>query len=166
METNLSHGMSSDYFEWGKVPGLSNPTYSKSSLGYRGLGFSNITTGQRFEIGVLEYRNGAILSNTGADFVSFAIDLNLSVGGLSVAPTFDFGLELVNVANRGNSPWEDADFVRLANPTANQIVSFNGIDFQLQIEFGEIIPLGVEPGLIVFPGAVILFVREFGARFQ
>lgn len=141
METNLVDGRSSDYFEWGKVASESH--FSKSWLDYDGLGFANITPGERFQIGMLDFHNGTIVSNTGATEVSFAIDLTLALNGVSALSSFDFDLELVNVENKGDDKWEDADFVRLANPVASQIVAFNGIEFRLQLEFGETSPGGI-----------------------
>jgi len=144
METNLVGGVSSDYFEWGKDKAEnSNTKLSKSWLDYDGLSFASITPGERFQIGMLDYYNGSILSNTGANEVSFAVNLNLAMNGVATKSTFDFDLELVNVANNGKDQWEDADFVRLANPIASQIVSFNGIQFQLQLEFGETSASGI-----------------------
>jgi prepilin-type N-terminal cleavage/methylation domain-containing protein len=138
METNLVNGVSSDYFEWGKeFKDNSGNKFSRSSLGYNGLGFSKVDPGKRFQIGTLEYFNGTIVSNTGATAVSFAVDLNLAMNGVAAKSTFDFDLELINVENNGKNEWDDADFVRLANPIASQYVTFNGIKFQLQLEFGE-----------------------------
>lgn len=144
METNLVNGLTSDYFEWGKdTSENSNTKLSKSWLDYDGLSFANINTGQRFQIGMLDYFNGAILGNTGATEVSFAVDLSLALNGVAVKSSFDFDLELVNVENKGANEWEDADFVRLADPIASQIITFNGIQFQLQLEFGETSSSGI-----------------------
>jgi prepilin-type N-terminal cleavage/methylation domain-containing protein len=144
METNLVNGVTSDYFEWGKdTAENSNTKLSKSWLDYNGLNFANINTARRFQIGVLDYFNGSILANTGATEVSFAVDLNLALNGVAVKSSFDFDLELVNVANNGKDEWADADFVRLADPVASQVVSFNGIQFQLQLEFGETSASGI-----------------------
>lgn len=138
METNLAGGLTSDYFEWGKDEAdNSNTKFSKSWIDYNGLGFTNINLGDRFQIGMLDYYNGTIHSNTGASQVSFAVDLNLAINGVAAKSTFGFDLELINVANNGRNAWEDADFVRLSNPLATQVVSFNGVQFQLQLEFGE-----------------------------
>lgn len=141
MVTNLAGSSSSDYFAWGKDYNGNNGggnNLSKSWLNYDGLNFSNIGLGDRFEIGSLSYYNGTILSGTGADAVSFGIDLGFLISGLTANASFDFDLELVNVANKGNpkDPWADADYVRLANPVASQIVTFNGVDFNFQLEFG------------------------------
>lgn len=142
METNLAGGVTSDYFEWGKV-NTGNAGLAKSWLDYDGLAFANITGSDRFQIGVLNYFNGSILTNSGATEVSFAIDLDFDLNGVAATSTFDFDLELVNVVNKGNDKWEDADYVRLANPIASQIVTFNGLQYQLQIEFGETSASGI-----------------------
>lgn len=144
METNLVNGLTSDYFEWGKdTADNTNTKLSKSWLDYDGLSFANINTGQRFQIGMLDYFNGAILGNTGANAVSFAVDLSLALNGVAVKSSFDFDLELINVENKGANEWDDADFVRIANPVASQFVTFNGIQFQLLLEFGETSPSGI-----------------------
>ena len=138
MATNLTGGSSSDYFEWGRdKSNQPSQPLSKSWLDYYGVGFNNIASGQRFQIGLLDYYNGTILGNTGADAVSFSVNLNMALNGASANSSFSFDLELINVANRGKDIWEDADYVRLANPYAEKTVSFNGINFQLRIEFGE-----------------------------
>ncbi len=144
MDTNLAKGLSSDYFEWGKAtPGNSNNKFSMSWLNYSGLGFSNVPSGERFQIGLLDFYNGAFHSKNGATQVSFAVDLNLTMNGVAAKSTFDFDLELVNVAKNGRNDWDDADFVRLANPVATQMVNFSGIQFQLQLEFGETTAAGI-----------------------
>jgi len=144
METNLTKGRSSDYFEWGSdSAGNSNSQYKKSWLNYDGAAFTNITPGERFQIGTLDYFNGTIQTGTGATGVSFAVDLSLALNGATTRSAFIFDLDLVNVQNKGGDEWGSADYVRLANPTASQIVTFNGIQFQLQLEFGETSASGI-----------------------
>lgn len=149
MVTNLSGSTSSNYFEWGKdyrnSSGEGSSTLSRSSLSYDGLSFGNVVLGDRFEIGSIDYYNGTILSGTGADSVSFAVDLDFTISGLAAKASFDFGLELINVANRGNpkDPWADADFVRLSDPVSNRLVTFNGVEFNFRLEFGETTSNGI-----------------------
>jgi hypothetical protein len=142
METNLVNGLESDYFEWGKVNG-GNADFSKSWLNYDGMSIANIALGQRFEIGRLDYYNGTILNNTGATEVSFNVDLGLNLNEFATQSLFSFNLELINTENKGDDDWADADFVRLSNQVASKIVSFNGLQFQLQLEFGESTSSGI-----------------------
>jgi len=41
------------------------------------------------------------------------------------------------------NPWADADFVRLADPVASQRLTFNGVEFEFQLEFGETTSSGI-----------------------
>src|SRR5690606_12697626 len=77
--------------------------------------------------------------------VSFSTDLAFLMNGASQKASFAFDFELVNVVNQNNpnDPWADADYVRLANPVASQILDFNGIQYQFQLEFGESTPAGI-----------------------
>lgn len=140
LETNLVNGLTSNYFEWGKdTSAVNHHIFSKSWLDYGGMTFNTVPLGERFALGSLSYYNGTIISGTGADGVSFAVNLNLGIAGLTANTTFDFDFELVNVVN-GNNPkdlWADADYVKLAEPVASQYVAIGGVKFQLQLEFGE-----------------------------
>jgi hypothetical protein len=93
----------------------------------------------------LSYFNGTIAADTGADTVSFSVDLNLDINGVAATTKFKYDLELINVLNvlDPNDPWADADYVKLANPVSNQVVTFNGIDFNFMIEFGETTKNGI-----------------------
>ncbi len=151
--TNLAGGGSSDYFAWGRdylLPGESMDPNSlgqlkQSSLQFEGLSFHGLSSGERFEIGTLSYYNGTILSGTGADSITFSADLDFTMNGVAVGTSFLFDFELVNVVNQNNPNdlWADADYVRLASPTAGELLDFNGILYQFQLEFGESTPAGV-----------------------
>lgn len=153
MLTNLAPGASSDYFAWGRdylLPGENvdantRSQLKQSSLKFDGLNFNDLTSGERFEIGTLTYFNGTILSDTGANSISFTTDLNFIMNGVAVATSFAFEFELINVANQynPNNLWADADYVRLASPTASELLNFNGILYKFQLEFGESSAAGV-----------------------
>lgn len=151
MVTNLnSSGSSSDYFSWGRdfwtsselasFGGASKaPILSKSWLDYNAGTFTNVGAGDRFEIGTLSYFNGTIVGGTGANQISFAADLQFNLSGVNASTTFQFDFELINVTNQNNpaDPWADADFVRLSDSIASQRLTFNGVEFEFQLEFGE-----------------------------
>jgi prepilin-type N-terminal cleavage/methylation domain-containing protein len=150
MVTNLGSGGSSDYFAWGRDAWTSEelksfgdpssaPVLSKSWLNYTTTAFNNVNAGQRFQIGSLDYFNGTIAGGSSAERVSFTADLDFKMNGVSASTSLDFDFELVNVINKldPNDLWADADFVKLANPIASQILTFQGIDFRFQLEFGE-----------------------------
>jgi len=140
MTSNLAAGGTSEYFEWGDD---SLDGHSRSWLSYESTSFNSIAGGDRFQVGSLSYYNGSIVSGSGADAVSFAIDLNFDVNGSRAATAFDFDFDLINTPNARNDPWDAADFVRIAQPVANQTIAINGIEFEFQLEFGETTADGV-----------------------
>lgn len=157
MVSSLSKaGTSSDYFSWGRdkwtgqelgaLGGMAKaPVLSKSWLDYNSSTFSEVGAGERFQIGSLTYYNGTIAGGSGADKISFATDLQFVLSGVNASTTFNFDFELINVANKLDpaDPWADADFVRLANPVASQRLTFNGVEFEFQLEFGETTSSGI-----------------------
>ncbi len=151
MVTNIGSGGSSDYFAWGRDAwtsaemksfgkNLSNaPVLSKSWLNYTSTSFNSVKAGERFQIGSLDYFNGTIAGGSGADKITFTAELDFKMNGVAASTSLDFDFELVNVLNKLNpkDPWADADFVKLSNPIASQILTFQGMDFRFQLEFGE-----------------------------
>ncbi|MDF1741458.1 MAG: choice-of-anchor K domain-containing protein [Verrucomicrobiales bacterium] len=152
LTTNLVTGQASDYFEWGRDYFTSSeinnwyygnassaPALDKAWLNYSGNSFESVSGGTRFEVGSLEYHNGTIVANTGATAIKLGVDLNLDIDGLAATTSFDFNLDLINVPNAFNSSdlWADADYVKLANPVADNTIVLNGVEFQFRIEFGE-----------------------------
>lgn len=148
MVTNLNGGGSSNYFEWGRIVRNDGgnhsapsdaPSLSRSWLDYSPTTFNNVNSGQRFEIGSLDYYNGTILGASGADAVTFTADLSFNMNGVAASTTLNFNFELINVVNQLNPSnlWADADFVKLSSPIASQTITFQGIDFRFQLEFGE-----------------------------
>ena len=142
--TNLSAGTTGPYFYWGEAHG---GTADPSWLRFNNTNFTDISTNQRFEIGQMDYYNGTIKSKTGADAVHLGIDLNITINGLVAAPSFDFDFELINVPNvnlnAGGNPWRSADYVKLAEPIAEQIFEFHGVRFKMKLEFGETSAAGI-----------------------
>ncbi|MDF1824948.1 MAG: choice-of-anchor K domain-containing protein [Verrucomicrobiales bacterium] len=154
-ETMVTGG-SDDYFEWGRdfwsdaeLNTFSNPSnaadLSKSWLNFEAQSFGSPVDGNRFEVGDLRYFNGSVVSLTGADQVSFTADLNFNIAGYTDSTSFNFDFALLNTENfeDPNDPWKDADFVRLLQPIAEETLFFNGIEFQLKLEFGETTDAGL-----------------------
>ncbi len=154
MITSLLPGGVSNHFAWGRdyllpgeklASGVLLESLKQSSLEFAGSSFNGITSDERFELGGLTYYNGTIISGTGANTVSFSTDLTFLMNGVSQKASFAFDFELINVVNQNdlNNPWADADYVRLANPVASQILDFNGIQYRFQLEFGNSTPNGI-----------------------
>ena len=150
MVTNIGSSGSSDYFEWGRDTWTNDearsfgdpsraPVLSSSWLNYTSTAFNNVKAGQRFQIGTLDYYNGTIAGGSGAEKITFTANLDFKMNGVNASTELDFNFELVNVVNalNPNDPWADADFVKLSNPIASEIITFRGIDFRFQLEFGE-----------------------------
>lgn len=153
MLTNLTGGSSGDYFTWGRDYLIGNEKVSpevllmlkQSSLEYSTVSFSGMEENQRFQIGNLSYLNGTTISGTAANQVSFSTDLSLNLNGVYVKSSFNFNFDLVNVLNTNNpnDPWADADFVKLARPVASEVLDFNGVQYKLQLEFGDATSSGI-----------------------
>jgi len=131
-----------DHFAWGE-----DGTYSwlsQSELEFFGSTTSSATLGSRFQLGTLDYYNGAILSGTGADSVTFDLGLALNLGGgVNFSRTFRFEFDLINVLNVGDQfgtgpdAWASADYVRIDDGTQTTQFSVNGTILELQLEFGD-----------------------------
>jgi len=147
MVTNLSGGQSSSYFEWGRdyLVGSESTSarLSKSWMEFQAESISSISASDPFRLGSLLYYNGTIISGTGAQGVSFAVDLDLSIQGISTAISFQFDFELIDTPNLGIDPWADADYVRISNVFANEVIEIQGVQFKLQIEFADASAAGI-----------------------
>ncbi len=144
MITNLPTGQSSNRFAWGRDYFLSSETPSKDGIAlnsnfmeFQGTSFSGVTPGERFEIGNLIYFNGTTVIDTNATSINFTADISLNLNGVTRDVLTDFKFDLVNVKNNYKDPWADADYVRLATPSSNKIIDFNGIQFRFELEFGS-----------------------------
>lgn len=148
MITNLGPGGASNRFAWGRdyllkgeklAEGNDVNNLRQSWLEFEGLDFNGVNSNERFQLGSLTYYNGSIIEDTGAERVSFTTDLAFLLNGVSQTASFVFDFELINVKNQNNpnDPWADADYVRLGNPVASQILDFNGIKYRFQLEFGN-----------------------------
>lgn len=136
MVTSLDQSGPSETFAWGELLPTGNAGRTdQSRLGFQGLGFAGIGPDQAFQIGVLSYYNGTILSQTGADRVNLTIQLDLAINGVAFQPDFTFSFDLINTAN-SNDAWASADYVRIVDPLASQSLVVNDYEYQFQIEFG------------------------------
>lgn len=151
MVTNLTESGITDstYFDWGDVvrrEGDDKPL-ARSSMEFAGLDFGAVQEGERFYVGDLSYFNGSayawdlptLTMRTGAEAVSFGIDVAMEANGVSFGTTFQFDFELINTvnANDPNNPWPDADYVRIGNSTASETLLIDGRQFEFRLEFGE-----------------------------
>ncbi|MCB1204860.1 MAG: choice-of-anchor K domain-containing protein [Verrucomicrobiae bacterium] len=160
MTTNLAASGSADRFAWGRtfytateitnlfagdaVEAAAVPL-SQSWLEYNPVSFNAVQAGKRFQIGEMDYFNGTIVIDTAATAVTFTANLDLKMNGVTANAAFDFDFELINQPNYEdpNDPWKDADFVKLASPVSSQTVSFRGVEYQLQLEFGDATSTGL-----------------------
>ncbi len=134
MVTNLAPGESNNFFSWGDPVDQGSDTTPPSSLTFTDANFTDVSAGERFLVGTINYYNGTIQSNTGANTVKLVTDINFN--GTEVR-TFEFDLELINVPNGSGTPEGDADFVRLQSLSSSAAATIEGSDYILVLEFGE-----------------------------
>ncbi len=136
MVTNLAGGGSSSHFEWGKAP---SSNFSASTLDFNGTGFSDVASGERFQIGGLDYYNGTVLEKTGADTVDLSIGLSVDINGNNYNPYFDFSFDLINSINLGDPQnlWPDADYVRVNDARSSRTLVVDGYEFEFRIELSD-----------------------------
>lgn len=99
-------------FQWGTAA-TSEAYPHPSALWFQPLGVSNVSADEVFQIGYLYYRNGTIVSGTGAS----SIDLHLTFtipGGETITTTYTSNL--INTPNTGTAA-EQADIVSLTKVT-------------------------------------------------
>lgn len=148
MLTNLSSaGAASSYFEWGRDYLIEGESMNKeeearlkaSHMSFTGTSFTAAINGDPFQIGNLSYYNGTIVSGTAADAIRFSTNVSLNLNGYTASANFNFDFNLINTVNKldPNDPWADADYVQLRRSIASETLNFNGVLFQLQLEFGE-----------------------------
>lgn len=130
MVTNLGSGGTSELFTWGAGANGSDPSW----LLFSGDGFVDVSQGERFLLGSLDYYNGTIWSGTGANSVDLNVNLEFFDG--TSTNNFDFTVNLLNTVNTQNQV-ESADYVKLINVFSETTTRINGRDYQLRIEFGE-----------------------------
>jgi hypothetical protein len=103
-------------FQWGVASGQSAYPHT-SALWFEPIDAIGVTPDQSFCIGNLYYRNGTILSGTGATSVNLALNLNFTTpSGLPVTAV-SFTQDLINSPNTSD-PIASADTVSLRNTGA------------------------------------------------
>ncbi len=119
-------------FTWGIGVNGSGP----SSLDFTSESYVG-ETDDIFSFGTLDYFNGTIAGNSGAD----AVDLNVSLSFTNptgIDSTFDYNLQLINSPNTSD-PIASADMVFLPGTVPDNSFSFDGVDYTLEfIGFGTV----------------------------
>jgi len=134
--TSLSNGgpAGSAAFQWGDAADWSSYPHT-SALWFEPVAVTGAAPGEYFNIGYLYYRNGTIVSGTGASYVELALVLNFSdplgMDPISVA----FGKNLINTLN-SNDPVASADIVSLQGIAAPiNFVDQQGREYALELSF-------------------------------
>jgi hypothetical protein len=132
--TATTTGAGTSLFKWGDPNGFGT---GPSSLGFTGTPFSN-NFETEFSFGTLNYFNGTVVHDTGADSVDLIVTLHFTTP-TGVTQNFTFPLQLINTQNIG-TPDENADTVFLNtpfDPTAH--FNVDGIDYFLAFtRFGNV----------------------------
>jgi hypothetical protein len=127
--TMVTTGVGTDTFTWGR-------TVQPSSLGYTGTSF-NVNDNDAFVFGSLDYFNGSIPADTGADSVDLSVMLSFS-SPLAMIENFVFDLALINTLNTSD-PNASADIVNFDNTVSSNFFSADGIDYTLEfLGFGTL----------------------------
>ncbi|BCU75931.1 choice-of-anchor K domain-containing protein [Luteolibacter sp. LG18] len=121
-------------FQWGKASSSSSYAHP-SALWFSPAEVSNVSPEQVFKIADLYYRNGTIVTNTGATSVELTLQLAFSnPSGLSDVTT-TFSMDLINTPN-GSDPAASADIVKLGNPaSALTFTDAQGNTYYLNLSF-------------------------------
>ncbi len=132
--TMVVNGVGTNHFSWGT--GIGGPA---SSLDFAGTGFST-ETGSVFSFGTLDYFNGTIVGNSGADAVDFQVVLALTTPVNTNSYAFDF--HLLNTTNT-DDPLASADIVELNGAFSSSSFNYGGVDYTLEfLGFGSIVGSG------------------------
>lgn len=121
-------------FQWG-TPSSSSAYPHTSALWFQPVAITNVAPDQFFNLGTLYYRNGTILTNSGASAVDIGLNLNFTnPSGLSAMNT-TFTSKLINSLN-SNDPIASADIVSLTNH--GSMINFKdatGKQYYLELSF-------------------------------
>jgi type II secretory pathway pseudopilin PulG len=130
--TNLTTGLSSPTFKWGKI--ASGYTQSNSMVFTPASNYT-VVPDQEFKVGDLYYYNGTVVSGTSATGVKLRVGLNFTVP--ERVETFEFDFRLYSTPNKGVSADEDADFVWIPSLASQFTAQVQGQTFYLQLRFGN-----------------------------
>ncbi|MFD0892543.1 choice-of-anchor K domain-containing protein [Luteolibacter ambystomatis] len=103
-------------FQWGKASANSSYAHS-SALWFAPTDVGSVSPEQVFKIADLYYRNGTIVTNTGATAVDLSLKLTFANGSGLSPVTSVFNMVLENTLN-SNDPAASADIVRLGNTSS------------------------------------------------
>jgi hypothetical protein len=121
-------------FQWGEASQSSSYAHS-SALWFQPLAVGNTAAEQSFDLGYLFYRNGAIKSGTGANWVDIALTLSFSEPLGQDPISVVFGAELRNTPNNSD-PVASADIVSLGNLSAPiDFTDASGNRYYLELTF-------------------------------
>lgn len=133
-------------FYWGRIYdnyGRRISGLTESYLEFVGEENNDTEFGLRFDLGSLDYYNGAILANTGATSVKLDLDLDLVISGYDASTNFTFDFDLVNTDNYGNytgtgyDAWRSADYVEIRESSQTNFFSLQGTLLAFTLEFGD-----------------------------
>lgn len=130
--TNLTHGLTSQTFTWGRI--ASGYTRSNSMTFTPAANFT-VVPDQEFKLGDLYYYNGTVVSGTSATGVKLRFGLNFSTPART--ETFEFDFRLYSTINRGESLDADADYVWIPQLSSEFTAQVQGQTFYLQLRFGN-----------------------------
>ncbi|MCP4624728.1 MAG: PASTA domain-containing protein, partial [bacterium] len=128
-------GVGTNYFTWGD-PGSFGT--GPSSLTFDGTAFSALTE-QEFFLGTLTFYNGTVEMYSDADTIDLKVYMELSSPS-GISQNFIYSLELIDTPGNRNTPPEiQADIVNLASPSPGSIFTLDGVDYTLELTFGNVI---------------------------
>jgi hypothetical protein len=134
-------------FFWGDPAGddapvntwLSQYQYSweqrhQNMLRFTGNSFTDVSPGERFLLGSIDYFNGSIWSGTEANAVQLLVDLAFNDGATS--NVLNFSIDLINSINTSDV-WESADTIQLQNLYSESTTDIQGRTYSLKLDFGN-----------------------------
>jgi hypothetical protein len=125
-------GVGTDVFSWGNAY---TEDYYQSHLAFDGATATvNTDSGDIFSFGTLEFRNGVIVSGTGATGVDLTVSVDAAIAGSGVQ-SFDIGI--INTPNIIN-PWVGADYVTIDAELGSADLTMDGEAYVLEfLGFGS-----------------------------
>ncbi|MEM8954802.1 MAG: choice-of-anchor K domain-containing protein [Verrucomicrobiota bacterium] len=106
----------------------------QNMLGFSGNSFVDVTPGERFLLGSIDYFNGSVWSGTEANSVQMLVDLAFNDGGQT--NVLNFSIDLINSINTSDA-WESADTIQLQNLFSSSTTDIEGRTYSLRLDFGD-----------------------------
>lgn len=129
MVSNLEGSETNSYFQWGD-PG--DWGTGANWTRFEGTSFNDVSRNDRFLVGTLDYYNGTISMSSLATKIDFSVELAFA----GATRRFDYSFDLLTTPNTGTE-WENADYVWFNDTQSSQSVNLYGIEYSLNLEFGE-----------------------------